>query len=70
MKEERIQKLNEIGLEWSVIAAEWDERFKELKAFQKEHGHCHVPGVHRKDSATHQLASWVAKQRTQHKLLR
>ena len=39
MKEERIQKLNDIGFEWSVIltAVDWDERFEQVKAFQREH---------------------------------
>jgi hypothetical protein len=69
--EERIQKLNDIGFEWSVTAAvySWDERFEELKAFQKEPGHCRVPGVIEKDSSTHQLALWVSKQRRRYKLL-
>jgi hypothetical protein len=69
--EERIQKLNEIGFEWSVTAVDWDERFEQLKAFQKEHGHFRrVPGVKDKDSRTYQLASWVVQQRRQqYKLL-
>jgi hypothetical protein len=68
MKEERIQKLNEIGLEWSVIAGDWDEKLEQLKAFQREHGHYHDPGVKEKDSATHLLVWWVSKQWTQYKL--
>jgi hypothetical protein len=70
MKEERIQKLNEIGFEWFVPPVDsWDKRFEELKAFQREHGHCRVPGVNDKDSATYKLASWVSKQRQRYKLL-
>jgi hypothetical protein len=66
-KEERTQKLNDIGFEWSLRAYkdEWDERFEQLKAFQKEHGHCRVPGMRDKDSATRTLALWVSKQRLQ-----
>ena len=69
MKEERIQKLNDIGFEWSVPGVDWDERFKQLNAFQKEHGHCRVPGQKDKDSATYQLACWVSRQRAHYMLL-
>jgi hypothetical protein len=69
MKEERIVALNDIGFEWSVPGVDWDGRFEELKAFQKEHGHCRVPGKTSKDSATHQLAWWVSNQRAQYKML-
>jgi RNase H-fold protein (predicted Holliday junction resolvase) len=69
MKEERIQMLNDIGFEWSVPVVDWDERFKQLKAFQKEHGHCRVSGQKDKDSASHQLKCWVATQREQYKFL-
>jgi hypothetical protein len=72
MKEERIQKLNDIGFEWSVIvtSVDWHERFEQLKAFQQEHGHCRVPGRHNlKNRETYQLAEWVRHQRTQYKFL-
>jgi hypothetical protein len=69
MKEERIQKLNDIGFEWNVTGVGWDERFEQLKAFQKEHGHYRVPGQNKKDSATYHLALWVSTQRNQYKLL-
>jgi hypothetical protein len=42
----------------------WDERFEQLKSFQKEHGHCRVvPTSTGKDSNTHQLYHWVKNQR-------
>jgi hypothetical protein len=67
MTEDRIQKLNEIGFEWSVHS--WSVRYEELKAFQKQHGHCRVPGAKLKDSDTYQLANWVQTQRRKFKLL-
>jgi hypothetical protein len=70
--DKRIEKLNDIGFEWFLQQrghAPWDERFEQLKAFQKEHGHCRVPGVKEKDSATHQLSVWVKNQRVRYKLL-
>jgi hypothetical protein len=74
IREERIHKLSELGFEWwSLLLRErvdWDERFKELKAFKKEHGYCPVPTrLKAKGSTTNQLALWVAKQRAQYKLL-
>jgi hypothetical protein len=69
MSEERIQKLNDIGFEWSImVTLDWDERFKQLKAFKNEHGHCRVLGREGKDSKIKQLALWVTRQRVQHKL--
>jgi transposase-like protein len=70
--EERIQKLQDIGFEWFLPqCTPWDERFEELKAFQKEHGHCRVINNRQdKDSSdTHQLYHWVRNQRVQFKLL-
>jgi hypothetical protein len=67
--EEKIQKLNDIGFEWSVTTSSVDcherdchERFDQLKAFIKEHGHCRVPLD--KDSATNTLSFWGSRQRT------
>jgi hypothetical protein len=68
MTEERIQKLNDIGYEWSLrVLVDWDERFEELRAFQNEHGHCRVSQAE-KDDDTHQLALWVKLQRKEYKL--
>jgi hypothetical protein len=61
--EERIQKLNDIGFEWFLHQVKpWDRRFEELKAFQKEHGHCRVPISTGKDGDTNQLYHWVRNQ--------
>lgn len=42
----------------------WSERFKELKAFKKKHGHCLVPlqGTHESS-----LGSWVSYQRGEYR---
>jgi hypothetical protein len=70
MSEERIQKLNDISFEWSIIVtADWDERFEQLKAFKKEHGHFRVIREQGKDSAANQLAVWLSRQRAQYKRL-
>jgi hypothetical protein len=64
ISEERIDKWNDLGFEWVLQKrTPWGERFEELKAFQKEHGHCRVPPSTGKESDTHKLYHWVSYQR-------
>lgn len=44
---------------------QWSERFQELQAFQRQHGHCLVPYTYRENLP---LARWVKRQRYQYKL--
>jgi hypothetical protein len=46
-------------------AEQWSERYDELLAFRKEHGHCRVPRNHKEYGA---LSAWVKRQRYQYKL--
>jgi hypothetical protein len=46
-------------------AEQWSERFQELWAYCKQHGHCQVPHTHTQNPA---LARWVKRQRYQYKL--
>ena len=61
MTDEKLQALANMDFEWSVKKegedALWNQRFKELQAFKKEHGHCRVP------QKTPKLGWWVTKQR-------
>ena len=43
----------------------WSDRFEELCAFRRFHGHCHVPHHYSESTA---LAEWVKRQRYQFKL--
>ena len=50
LAEERVRRLDAVGFCWDrrltnagTIEAAWKQRFKELKSFKKEHGHCNVP---------------------------
>ena len=53
----KIQELDQIGFNWSVdFQPAWEQRFKELEAFKREHGHCNVP---RSYPLNRQLAYWV-----------
>jgi hypothetical protein len=42
-----------------MVTFDWDERFKQLGAFQNEQGHCRVPQS--KDTDTYQLTGSVGK---------
>ena len=55
LTEERIQKLDSLGLEDKYLP--WDERFNQLAEFHAQHGHCKVPMEQKS------LNKWVAKQR-------
>jgi hypothetical protein len=48
------------------VTVDWDERFEELRAFEKKQGHCRVPQA-KKGTDTYQLALWVKLQRKGYK---
>ena len=58
----RIQKLEEIGFEWSghTNRPGWDVTFSALQRFHKEHGHC---AVSQHDPDDGKLGTWVMVQR-------
>ena len=58
---EQAQKLEELGFKWNMAGIRsdrWELRFRELKEFQEQHGHCNVPGKHPGG-----LGEWVNYQR-------
>jgi hypothetical protein len=58
---DRTQRLEDIGFEWVLYSAKWDEMHALLKQFKKREGHCKVPQMHREDGV--QLGQWVKTQR-------
>jgi len=59
----RVQKLEELGFQWGTMKKDrWEARFRELKKFKEEHGHCDVPSKHPGG-----LGDWVYAQRCGHK---
>lgn len=62
MTERRAAALDEVGFCWDTHEATWLERFRELKDFKKETGHCSVPANYAKNM---KLATWVHHQRRQ-----
>jgi intein-encoded DNA endonuclease-like protein len=58
---DRHMQLEEIGFEWEVLSASWDETYTLLQQFKKREGHCNVPSSHKEDKAN--LGTWVSHQR-------
>jgi hypothetical protein len=66
MDQWRIEMLQKIGFEFSVISAEerkktWDRRLEEIKEYKRSYGHCDVP------QAYPGLGKWVAKIRLKYR---
>jgi hypothetical protein len=55
------KRLEDIGFEWLLASAKWDEMCVNLKQFKKREGHCNVSKSHKEDGAI--LGSWVSQQR-------
>jgi hypothetical protein len=58
---DRRKQLEEIGFEWVLFSARWDEMHTLLEHFKKREGHCYVPQTHKEDEAN--LGIWVNNQR-------
>ncbi len=58
--EERVARLEDLGVEWDPVTANWEEMFQALVAFKENQGHCGVPNKWRENP---QLATWVSNQR-------
>ena len=63
LKHWRRQALDQLGFVWHQYDATWSDRYQELIAFKREHGHTQVPTVHSN------LGVWVGTQRKQYTLL-
>ena len=66
LAEERVQKLDALGFDWSPRGPRgtqltWDECLNKLTKYKAEHGHCNVP---QKQGS---LGNWVREQRRTHK---
>ena len=56
--------MDKIDFIWNMLEAAWEEMFKALVEFKKEHKHCNVP---KKWPENPQLATWVISQRQNRK---
>lgn len=60
LSDERIKKLEGLGVQW--IVKSWESKFRKLDEFKNVNGHCNVP-LHTEK----QLYRWVVDQRRAHK---
>jgi ribosomal protein L7Ae-like RNA K-turn-binding protein len=58
---DRKKRLEDVGFEWGLPSATWDETHALLQQFKKREGHCNVPRSHTEDEAN--LGTWVSNQR-------
>jgi superfamily II DNA or RNA helicase len=58
----RISALDEIGFDWDVYEADWEEGFRHLVIYRDREGHCRVPALH-KEASGFRLGMWVRSQR-------
>ena len=63
MTQERAERLNALGMVWSIHSASWDESYRLLQEFYKQHGHANVP-----TDPDNALSVWVQTQRREYKL--
>ena len=63
MTDEKLQHLEDMGFEWSVMKerndAVWNQRFEELREFREDQGHCRVP-----PKSSKKLNQWVNDMRS------
>ena len=60
LTDERIRHLVDLGFEWDILTAAWEEFFARLVEFKERFGHCRVAQAWPQDP---QLGKWVARQR-------
>ena len=60
---ERQKQLEDLGFEWDVRAAQWNEGYEYLKAYYEREGNCRVVRGFETDDG-YDLSSWVTRQRS------
>ena len=64
----RRQRLDELGFVWDPHEADWEEGFKRLQAYVKEHKHCRVPGRYKSPDG-YNLGLWESNRRRRSSIL-
>lgn len=66
LTQEKLQKLNKIGFQWAKHkgTSGWDQKYIELSAYYREHGHSNIPTKCPENTA---LGRWVSTQRSEYK---
>jgi hypothetical protein len=58
--QERVARLESLGVSWDPHADAWEQRYEALTQFKEGNGHCEFPKTYRKDIG---LYLWLMKQR-------
>jgi hypothetical protein len=61
--------LENTGFEWNIYKT-FDDRFKDLKAFKAEFGHCNVPGTNSSNNKHFSLGQWCGHVRMSYKSIK
>jgi Helicase associated domain len=62
LSRDRREQLDAIGFVWDAKEASWNDKFRELQRFQRQHGHCSSPREQH-DTEYPGLRKWVQHQR-------
>ena len=62
LSQNRVAKLEEIGMSWDVTDTKWDAHYWQAKVFFEKHGNLNVPSTYRTEDGF-LLGMWIAGQR-------
>ncbi len=62
MKQDRIDRLNAIGMKWVVPSMQWEQSYLEAQRYYQEHGDLNVPARYKTDSGFG-LGAWIRNMR-------
>ncbi len=58
LTEERIERLNAIGMQWDAVSVRWEQNYLEALRYYKEHGDLNVPAGYKTDTGF-SLGAWI-----------
>ena len=62
LTEDRLQRLNSIGMRWDAFDAKWEKRFAQAQQYYLEHGDLQIPATYRAEDGFG-LGMWIVNQR-------
>ena len=64
VSQDKINLLNSLNFDWDPFETDWQNKFTELKQFEKKHGH---QSPSRNNKEFRPLEAWCTRQRCKHK---
>ena len=62
LTQDRIKRMNNLGVAWDPLSEQWDKSFSALKKFRQREGHLSIPDSHIEDGI--KIGQWAGVQRT------